>query len=129
VEITEHVAIEDYRSFRSAVERLGRGVRIAVDDAGAGFASFRHILELRPDFVKLDIGLVHEIDRDPVRQALVAGIVYFARSSGCQLIAEGIETEGERALLRTLGVPLGQGYLLGRPSLAQDLVVAPEVMR
>jgi EAL domain-containing protein (putative c-di-GMP-specific phosphodiesterase class I)/DNA-binding response OmpR family regulator len=129
VEITEHVAIEDYRAFRSAVERLGRGVRIAVDDAGAGFASFRHILELRPDFVKLDIGLVHEIDRDPVRQALVAGIVYFARSSGCQLIAEGIETEGERALLRSLGVPLGQGYLLGRPALAQDLLAAEQTIQ
>jgi EAL domain-containing protein (putative c-di-GMP-specific phosphodiesterase class I) len=78
-----------------------------VDDAGAGFASFRHILELRPDFVKLDIGLVREIDHDDVRQALVAGIVYFARKSGCQLIAEGIETTGERDQLRMLGVALG----------------------
>lgn len=118
VEVTEHVAIEDYPAFRSAVAALDVPVRVAVDDAGAGFASFRHILELRPDFVKLDIGLVHDIDHDDVRQALVAGIVYFARKSGCRLIAEGIETLGELDQLRSLGVHLGQGYFLGRPAPA-----------
>ena len=95
---------------------IGSDIRVSVDDAGAVFASFRHILELRPDFVKLDIGLVRDIDHDDVRQALVAGIVYFAGKSGCQLIAEGIETPGERDQLRALGVELGQGYLLGRPA-------------
>ena len=73
LEVTEHVAIEDYAAIRAAVASLGPDVRVSVDDAGAGFASFRHILELRPDFVKLDIGLVRDIDRDDVRQALVAG--------------------------------------------------------
>jgi EAL domain-containing protein (putative c-di-GMP-specific phosphodiesterase class I)/CheY-like chemotaxis protein len=116
LEVTEHVAIEDYSSFRAAVGAIGADVRVSVDDAGAGFASFRHILELHPDFVKLDIALVRDIDLDNVRQALVAGIVYFARKSGCLLIAEGIETTGERDLLRSLGVDLGQGYLLGRPA-------------
>ncbi len=116
LEVTEHVAIEDYAAIRAAVSSVGSDVRIAVDDAGAGFASFRHILELRPEFVKLDIGLVRDIDRDNVRQALVAGIVYFAGKSGCQLIAEGIETPGELDRLRSLGVGLGQGYLLGRPA-------------
>ncbi len=116
LEITEHVAIEDYVRFREAVTALGSSVSFAVDDAGAGYASFRHILELRPDFVKLDIGLVHLIDRDDVRQALVAGIVYFAEHSGCRLIAEGVETEGERAMLQRLGVQLGQGFLLDRPA-------------
>jgi EAL domain-containing protein (putative c-di-GMP-specific phosphodiesterase class I)/CheY-like chemotaxis protein len=116
IEVTEHVAIEDYHAFRSAVAALGSGVQVAVDDAGAGFASFRHILELRPDFVKLDIGLVRHIDQDAVRQALVAGIVYFATASGCELIAEGIETTGELERLRSLGVVLGQGFLLGRPT-------------
>jgi EAL domain-containing protein (putative c-di-GMP-specific phosphodiesterase class I) len=115
LEITEHVAIEDYVAFRSSVAALGTNLRYAVDDAGAGFSSFRHILELRPDFVKLDIGLVRGIDRDDVRQALVAGISYFARRSGCRLIAEGIETSGERAMVQSLGVELGQGFLLGRP--------------
>jgi EAL domain-containing protein (putative c-di-GMP-specific phosphodiesterase class I)/CheY-like chemotaxis protein len=118
LEVTEHVAIEDYGAFRTAVMGLGSKVRVSVDDAGAGFASFRHILELHPDFVKLDIALVRDIDHDDVRQALVAGIVYFALKSGCQLIAEGIETPGERDQLRALGVDLGQGYLLGRPAPA-----------
>jgi len=116
LEITEHVAIEDYVRFRSSVDALGSSVGLAVDDAGAGYASFRHILELHPDFVKLDIGLVHEIDRDEVRQALVAGIVYFAERTGCRLIAEGVETQGERAILQRLGVQYGQGYLLSRPA-------------
>jgi EAL domain-containing protein (putative c-di-GMP-specific phosphodiesterase class I)/DNA-binding response OmpR family regulator len=118
LEVTEHVAIEDYPAFRAAVANLGPDVQLAVDDAGAGFASFRHIVELRPEFVKLDIGLVREIDRDAIRQALVAGIVYFARKGGCRLIAEGIETPGERDQLRALGVELGQGFLLGRPAPA-----------
>ena len=116
LEVTEHVAIDDYAAFRSSVGSLGPRLRYAVDDAGAGYASFRHILELRPDYVKLDIGLVHRIDHDEVRQALVAGIVYFARRSGCRLVAEGIETDAERQLLQDLGVELGQGYLLGRPA-------------
>ncbi|MGP1674436.1 MAG: EAL domain-containing protein, partial [Candidatus Limnocylindrales bacterium] len=115
LEVTEHVPIEDYALFRDAIRRVGSDIRYAVDDAGAGFASFRHILELRPDFVKLDIGLVRDIDHDDVRQALVAGIVYFAQKSGCHLIAEGIETAAERDQIRELGVTLGQGYLLGRP--------------
>jgi PAS domain S-box-containing protein len=116
IEITEHVAIGDYDSLRQALADLGPGVRLAVDDAGAGFASFRHILELAPDFVKLDIALVRGIDQDPARQALAAGMVFFATERGLQLIAEGIETPEELATLRRLGVPLGQGFLLGRPA-------------
>ena len=112
-EITEHVAIEDYPAVRSALERLA-GIQVAVDDAGAGFSSFRHILELRPSFVKLDRSLVAGIDGDPVRQALIAGMRHFALAAGCFLVAEGIETEAELATLRELEVPLGQGYLLGR---------------
>jgi len=124
LEVTEHVAIEDYGALRAALSSIGSGVRVSVDDAGAGFASFRHIVELRPDFVKLDIGLVRDIDHDDVRQALVAGIVYFARKSGCILIAEGIETTRERDQLRSLGVDLGQGYLLGRPAPPLGIGVA-----
>jgi EAL domain-containing protein (putative c-di-GMP-specific phosphodiesterase class I)/DNA-binding response OmpR family regulator len=115
LELTEHLPIDDYPTVRRALEALGLGLRIAIDDAGAGFASFRHIVELRPDFVKLDIGLVRDIDKDPVRQALISGLDYFALKSGCTLIGEGIETDGERDMLRSLAVPLGQGYLLGRP--------------
>lgn len=116
-EVTEHAAIEDYDAFRAAVAGLD-GVLMAVDDAGAGFSSFRHILELRPAFVKLDRSLIAGIDDDPVRQALIAGMSHFAASAGCRLVAEGIETEAEMATLIGLEVPLGQGYLLGYPAAA-----------
>jgi len=115
LEITEHVPITDYEAIRRSISSLGSRVRLAVDDAGAGFASFRHILELAPAFVKLDIGLVRGIDVDPARQALTAGMVFFAAERQLVLIAEGIETRAELATLRGLGVQLGQGYLLGRP--------------
>lgn len=115
LEITEHVTITDYAALRGAIDLLGPSVRSSVDDAGAGFSSLRHIVELKPDFVKLDIGLIRAIDRDPARQALIAGMVYFALRSSCTLVAEGIETDGEFAELRKLSVDLGQGYLIGRP--------------
>jgi EAL domain-containing protein (putative c-di-GMP-specific phosphodiesterase class I)/DNA-binding response OmpR family regulator len=115
LEITEHVPIDDYAGVREAIRSLGPNVRSAIDDAGAGFSSFRHIIELRPEFVKVDIGLVRAIERDPARQALVAGMVYFAIKTGCVLIAEGIETAAEHDTLRSLAVPLGQGFLLGMP--------------
>ena len=115
VEITEHVVIDDYVAIREELASLGPAVRLAVDDAGAGYASLRHILELAPDFVKLDIGLIRGIDADPARQALVAGVGYFAVKRKIRLVAEGIETAAELETLRTLGVAFGQGYLLGRP--------------
>jgi EAL domain-containing protein (putative c-di-GMP-specific phosphodiesterase class I) len=121
LEITEHVPIDDYSAFRAAIAALGPGVRPAIDDAGAGFASLRHILELRPYAVKLDIALVRSIETDTARQALIAGMAYFAVKTGCILVAEGIETEAERDILRTLAVSHGQGYLLGRPQPADDL--------
>jgi EAL domain-containing protein (putative c-di-GMP-specific phosphodiesterase class I)/DNA-binding NarL/FixJ family response regulator len=115
IEITEHERIDDYEAVRMALEELGPHVRLAVDDAGSGYASLRHILALNPAFVKLDIEWVHGIDRDPVRRALVSGLIHFASETGCELIAEGIETEAELEALRGLGITLGQGYLLGRP--------------
>ena len=115
LEVTEHTAIEDYSVFREAMAALGPNVRLAVDDAGAGFASLRHILELRPAFVKLDRWLVAGLESDDARQAMIVGLRHFARATGCRLIAEGIETEGELAVLKALDIPLGQGYLLGRP--------------
>lgn len=122
VEITEHVAIDDYAALRRALESSGSNVRVAIDDAGAGFASFRHVLELRPDFVKLDAELVRGIDADPSRQALVVGMRYFAQKTGCTLIAEGIETEDEQATLDSLDIRFGQGYLLGRPAPVDELM-------
>lgn len=115
LEVTEHAVVADYGALREAVADLGEGVEIAVDDAGAGFASLRHVIELRPDYVKLDISLIRGVGDDDARQALVAGMVHFAAETGCVLVAEGIETEPELAALRRLGIGLGQGYLLGRP--------------
>jgi EAL domain-containing protein (putative c-di-GMP-specific phosphodiesterase class I)/DNA-binding response OmpR family regulator len=114
LEVTEHRPITDYRAFRRALSRLG-DVALAIDDAGAGYASLRHILELSPTFAKLDRSLVHGIDTDPVRQALVAGLGHFAGQTGVVLIAEGIENGAEAQLLPSLGVEYGQGYLFGRP--------------
>jgi EAL domain-containing protein (putative c-di-GMP-specific phosphodiesterase class I) len=115
LELTEHARIEDYVALRQALASYGPGTLLAVDDAGAGYASLRHILELRPAFVKLDISIVRGIETDPVRQALVSGLVYFAGHTGSEMIAEGIETEAEANTLRVLGIRLGQGFLFGRP--------------
>ena len=115
LEITEHVEIDDYAGLRRELERLGSSVRLAVDDAGAGYASFRHILELAPDFVKIDLDLVRGVDAEPARQALIAGMGYFAVKRKLRLVAEGIETRKELDALQALAVPYGQGYLLGRP--------------
>ena len=123
LELTEHVPIEDYAALRKAIMALGNA-DLAVDDAGAGYASLRHILELRPTFAKLDISLVRGIDFDDLGQALVAGLVYFARKSGCHLIAEGVESDGEAVTLRRLGVEMAQGFLFGRPEITDGLQAA-----
>ncbi len=121
LEVTEHAAVDDYEALRQAWSAIGGDVHLCVDDAGAGFASLRHIVELRPEYVKLDIGLVRNIDRDPARQSLIAGMRYFALKTGCQLIAEGVETEAEAATLRSLAIDLGQGYLFARPVPLDEL--------
>jgi PAS domain S-box-containing protein len=115
LELTEREPIDDYAAFREAIAGLGVAVDWAVDDAGAGYASLRHIIELRPGYVKLDRGLVTGINADPIRQALVAGMLHFASSVGVELIAEGVETEAESLTLQKLGVALGQGFLFARP--------------
>jgi EAL domain-containing protein (putative c-di-GMP-specific phosphodiesterase class I) len=115
LELTEHVAVADYARLRAALKELRVPFRIAVDDAGAGYASMTHVVELEPSLVKLDMSLVRGIDADPVRQALIAGMLFFSERTDCRLLAEGIETEAELATLIEIGVPLGQGYLLGRP--------------
>ena len=122
LEISEHDAIADYAPIAAAIERLGPRRSLAVDDAGAGFASLRHILEVKPAYVKLDIGLVEGVSSDLSRRALVAGMVHFARDAGFTLIAEGIETNEDLVVLRALGVGLGQGYLLGRPAELRELL-------
>jgi EAL domain-containing protein (putative c-di-GMP-specific phosphodiesterase class I) len=117
VEITEHEAIEDYTSLATALEELRTlGVRIAIDDAGAGFASLRHTLLLRPDMVKVDISLTRDIDNDRAKRALTSALISFADEMGMAIIAEGIETLAELETLVSLGVPFGQGYYLAEPA-------------
>jgi EAL domain-containing protein (putative c-di-GMP-specific phosphodiesterase class I)/CheY-like chemotaxis protein len=116
VEVTEHVPVEDYDALNDALGRVrALGVRLAIDDAGAGFASLRHILRLDPDYVKLDRSLIDDIERDRSHQALAAGLISFGKKIGAGIIAEGIEREPQLRALRELGVTCGQGYLLGRP--------------
>ncbi|MGH9283566.1 MAG: EAL domain-containing protein, partial [Acidimicrobiales bacterium] len=115
LELTEHDPVDDYVELSGALSELRPATRLSVDDAGSGFASLRHVLALEPDFVKLDQSWVTGINGDPARQALVAGLGHFAARTGSTLIAEGIETDGERGTLTELEVGLGQGYLFGRP--------------
>lgn len=122
LEITEHESIDSYAAVRDALHALGRDMRLAVDDAGAGVANFNHLVELKPNFVKIDASMVRGVDHDVSRQAVVAGILHFAAAAGCQVIAEGIETDAELATVSELGVGLGQGYLLGRPAPADTWV-------
>lgn len=115
LEITEHETIDDYDALRDAIRSLGSDIRVAVDDAGAGVANFGHIIDLRPDFVKLDVSLVRRVNANLGRQAMVVGMRHFSRTAGCRLIAEGVETPEEAETLTSLGVEFGQGYLFGRP--------------
>lgn len=117
LELTEHTRIDDYGSLLLALDRhRAQGVRIAVDDTGAGHAGLQHILRLRPDIIKLDIDLGRNIHADPARRALAATLVTFADEIDAIVVAEGIETSDDLGTLRALSVPWGQGYHLGRPS-------------
>jgi len=116
LEITEHAHIADYAELRGALAKLRRlGVKLAIDDAGAGYASLRHILQLAPDSIKLDISLTRDIHAVRSQRALTAALVAFGVETGACIVAEGIETAEELDTLRDLGVEYGQGYYLGRP--------------
>ena len=116
VEITEHAPVEDYDALNEALRTFrSDGGRLAVDDAGAGFSSLRHILRLAPDFIKLDGALTRGIDADRTRRALGAALISFASEIGVPIIAEGIETQEEVDALRELDVTCGQGFFLGEP--------------
>jgi EAL domain-containing protein (putative c-di-GMP-specific phosphodiesterase class I) len=126
VEITEHAPIEDYEALSLALRPLRqRGLRLAVDDAGAGYAGLRHILRLSPDLIKLDMDLTQGIEGDRARIALASAMITFASEIDAEIIAEGIETEGELRALQALGVQQGQGYYLGRPTLASTDQASP----
>lgn len=116
LEITEHANVENYVKLHEILRPLReQGMRLAVDDAGAGYSSFRHILRLQPEYIKLDISLTRDIDSDRGRRALAAALIGFAGETGSELTAEGVETVSEFETLRQLGVHRVQGFLLGRP--------------
>jgi EAL domain-containing protein (putative c-di-GMP-specific phosphodiesterase class I) len=116
LELTEHSRVDDYDTLLTALDGLRRrGLRIAVDDTGAGYAGFQHILRLRPHILKLDTTLTRGIDADPVRRSLATALVNFAHEIGATIIAEGIEISGELVSLQRIGIPWGQGYHLARP--------------
>ncbi len=117
VEITEHEPVEDYAELVAALARLrALGVRVAIDDAGAGFSSLRHTLMLDPNVIKLDISLTRGIDASRGQRALAAALISFAEEVGAEIVAEGIETDGELRALAALGVRYGQGFFLARPA-------------
>jgi EAL domain-containing protein (putative c-di-GMP-specific phosphodiesterase class I) len=126
LEVTEHEPVEDYRRFRVALARVREhGAQLAVDDAGAGFSSLRHVLELDADIIKLDGSLTRSLEDDPRRRSLAAALIEFGRESGAFVLAEHIESELQLAELRRLGVAYGQGYHLGAPApLPASLSVA-----
>jgi len=122
VEVTEHEMIPDYQVLIDALAPLrSRGIKIAIDDAGAGYSSLRHVLMLRPDIIKFDISITRGVDSDPMRRAMAAALAEFARHTGTKIVAEGIETAEELAVLRALGVEKGQGYFFGKPMEPQNI--------
>ncbi len=116
LEITEHDLVTSYAQLMGALQPLrARGLRLAVDDAGATYSTFRHIVLVRPDMIKLDMSLGRGIDSDPARRALASALITLAREIGSEVVAEGVETAGELRRLRELGVTLAQGHLIARP--------------
>jgi hypothetical protein len=119
VELTEHERIDSYAALEPALDRLrSSGALLAIDDAGAGYAGLQHVLTLRPHVIKLDRALVEGLDRDEAKRALVEMIGTLAGRLDAWLLAEGIETAEELDVLVGMGVPLAQGYFLGRPGPA-----------
>lgn len=117
LEITERAAIRDYDLFRESVRVLRElGFRIAIDDAGSGYASLQSIAELRPQYLKISNYLVTGLHEDSIKRDVVEMLVRLAARIDAETVAEGIETEAEKAEVKRLGVTYGQGYLLGRPA-------------
>ncbi|MCA0146962.1 EAL domain-containing protein [Blastococcus sp. LR1] len=122
LELSEHDPVNDYPALTRVLAPLReRGMRLAIDDVGAGFSSLRHIVMAAPDVIKLDRSIVSGVDRDPILAKLAQSMVEFTHSFGACVIAEGVETAEEHALLRSLGVDGGQGWFFGPPAPANAL--------
>lgn len=129
IELTEHIVVQSYVDLCARLRDARRQrIRFAVDDAGAGYASFRHILDLKPEFIKLDMTLTRDIDSDPARRALATALIHFAQQTGSEIIAEGVETKAELRTLQALGVEKAQGYLIGRPAPLVDILARPALI-
>jgi EAL domain-containing protein (putative c-di-GMP-specific phosphodiesterase class I) len=123
VELTEHLQIQDYRSFAAALDPMRTaGGQVAIDDFGAGYASLRHILSLRPEWIKLDISLTERIDENPVAHAMASALASFAKEVGLDVVAEGIETEEELEALSDVGFRYGQGFYFGVPAPLDEVL-------
>jgi EAL domain-containing protein (putative c-di-GMP-specific phosphodiesterase class I) len=121
IEITEQDTVDSYPELRRSLTPLRRqGLRIAIDDAGAGYASLHHIVELRPDFIKVDRSLVHGLADDDARRVAVSAFVLLSLDLGGMVVAEGVEMPADLVALRDLGVHAAQGFLLGKPSARAD---------
>lgn len=117
VEVTEHMPVSDYAALAAVLDPYrARGLRLAVDDAGAGYSSFQHVLAVRPDLIKIDMTLIRGCDHDLARRTLLTALADFAEATECRLVAEGVETDGELRAVAGCGVHLAQGHHLARPS-------------
>lgn len=115
-EITERSSIEDYPAVKKALQHYrNQGYQIAIDDVGAGYSSLQSIVELRPDYLKIDRSIIHHIHQDDVKAHILHTLQEVGAKLGVPLIAEGIEREEELAALIRMGIPYAQGYHLGRP--------------
>ncbi len=125
IEITENSVIDDFDRMREIVRQLRAfGFRVAVDDAGAGYSGLQTMVEIEPDFIKLDMSLIRGLESSMVKQKLVRTLRDFCGDAGIGLIAEGIEARPQLDALRRLGVTLGQGFLFGHPCAPEPLCAA-----
>jgi EAL domain-containing protein (putative c-di-GMP-specific phosphodiesterase class I) len=126
LELSEHDAVENYDEVLAALAGpRHRGMRLAIDDVGAGFSSLRHIVLTAPDVIKLDRTLIDGITLDPVLRTLVRSLVDFAHGCDAAVVAEGVETAQDAGTLLALDVDLGQGWHFGRPGPVGDLAGVP----
>jgi EAL domain-containing protein (putative c-di-GMP-specific phosphodiesterase class I) len=117
IEVSEQAPVQQYDTLHQALAAFRRaGGRLAVDDAGAGYASLRHILQLRPDLIKLDLSLTRGIHIDRQRRALAAALASFAAELDIDIVAEGVQQQAELDALVALGIRYGQGYFLVHPA-------------
>jgi EAL domain-containing protein (putative c-di-GMP-specific phosphodiesterase class I) len=121
-EITERVSLDRIKDLRGRIAALrSLGYRIAVDDLGAGYAGLSSLASLKPEVVKLDMSLVRGVDREPIKQRLVASLQTLGGPLGITMVAEGVETEAERDTLISVGCDLFQGYLFAQPTKSFDV--------